>query len=88
VVFLTLKLLPRLVQNVVHESLSSHRVLASVASRATEKHNLRFANNGDSVTETSLRSVSMDFESVDNSASAVVSTCSAFVALAWGGRSG
>ena len=64
--FLTLKLLPALIQNVVDVGLSSHGVLPCIASRATKQHDLRLAHDSDRVPEAGLRHFTVDFNSFDD----------------------
>ena len=63
---LTRQFLPSLVKDVVHKSLACHRVLASVAGSATEKHYFGLADDSDSVTEASLRDLAIDLKSLND----------------------
>ena len=63
---LTCELLPGLVKDVIHESFSGHRVLASVTGRTTEQHHLCLAHDRDCVSEASLGNLTVNFECLDD----------------------
>lgn len=63
---LTCKLLPRLVEDVIHERFTCHRVLAGIAGGAAEQDDFRLADDGNGVAKARLGDVAVDLKFFDN----------------------
>jgi len=72
---LTRKLLPGLVEDVVHVRFARHRILAGIAGSATKQNDFGLADDRNGVAKTGLGDFAIDFKFFDNLIAVACNLC-------------